>query len=947
MDIKPANILLVNDGVRIADFGTSKNLESTTSVSKVHALTTKYAAPEQFDNVITPLIDVYALGLVLYELLSNKEAYAGYTMAGMMGDLHEFLLSTKKQELSTTRVKSSPRIPPTKISGEKLLVPSNLLTSTPNKDPLETSNLISPEEGKCEKFADCGPNVINSCIQSDLSLNRITLTDQKPLTNGVNERQIISPSNHGDQCSKIELLKFEVGDCSPEKTENLPNSNLLKYKEELNSLPLKVKALIPSEVVESRLTTLKSCETIVDQHPTKVRLLLDELSRDSFSIWLTALKESRILNFFSKVYILVDGLLLSSNSTFNVSRACLSYCYLKGIGCEKNEGKVISYYSKIPEFEKEKNIMSRFWTNEVRSWISSRTRIQDLAKSYHSLVEGVSLSSAVKALLPNENDINHLRESVSLIDSRNLDLNPSNTLLSECQVIWEGIQRHLDFLSSIKLVTSRFEDLLSFFKSRAFTHVTLKNECNSNNIHKSVLKLFTAFCYAHNLASSPSIENVYRALDDVSLINHFPSQDNELISYRRRAVEPSTVQHEQNLTSTFKKCCSDIRPFSRIIKSSLLKFVPADLTLRVNFIHRTFNVAQEKFSTQSLSQKYVSVVNLEKQVVKALEILQLFDFLKKVPFSPSMTLFDYLTNTSFIVYTLTRSLQTDQSQQTREIVYSLLAFLYLKGIGTSQNYLEAGKYYQLLSPLEQEPNAIVSFWKEEVTKELIEWLKRRSDLLKKSESLKSAATKLTVPLLKLLPNEEAQKIKDWYVRVSQFGNDVEYHYSPSWNNLRNIAVKLENQWNEFFHFSTGPEVFETTNPTEPLNSIYGNQTVAPVNKFFIKCCLSFCYAQGISVSPSPSRAKSLFDELEIEFINQTHGILVQYWIHTLTSMYGSRRVNQGVNQRQSLHVNNSLHSVKFSVLQPPESLSFGNSFNRTDYFVTKPSRPCTTSVSTN
>ncbi|KAL0230979.1 hypothetical protein GEMRC1_010384 [Eukaryota sp. GEM-RC1] len=78
-DLKPDNILLVDGHVRIADFGTSRNLEATATRSTVMAFSHKYAAPEQFDNVSTPFIDIYALGVVLYELMSGSEFFGNYS----------------------------------------------------------------------------------------------------------------------------------------------------------------------------------------------------------------------------------------------------------------------------------------------------------------------------------------------------------------------------------------------------------------------------------------------------------------------------------------------------------------------------------------------------------------------------------------------------------------------------------------------------------------------------------------------------------------------------------------------------------------------------------------------------------------------------------------------------------------------------------------------------
>ncbi|KAL0251113.1 hypothetical protein GEMRC1_000327 [Eukaryota sp. GEM-RC1] len=84
-DLKPGNVLMVDNRIRIADFGTSRNIALTSTVPKTAAMTVKYAAPEQFDNIATPLSDVYSLGVVLYELFQNKEAFEGMSMYGLLG----------------------------------------------------------------------------------------------------------------------------------------------------------------------------------------------------------------------------------------------------------------------------------------------------------------------------------------------------------------------------------------------------------------------------------------------------------------------------------------------------------------------------------------------------------------------------------------------------------------------------------------------------------------------------------------------------------------------------------------------------------------------------------------------------------------------------------------------------------------------------------------------
>ncbi|MGA5129093.1 Stk1 family PASTA domain-containing Ser/Thr kinase [Streptomyces olivoreticuli] len=198
-DMKPENVLIGDDGrVKVADFGLVRAVDTNSTASTGSVLgTVSYLAPEQMEHgTADTRVDVYACGVVLYEMLTGAKPHAGSTPAQVLYQhLHEDVpppsaavpgLAPQLDELVTTATARDPQRRPADAVGLLAMVRTA-------REALSDAQLdaLPPQARTPEPGASSGSEDRTSVIPrpaaarplppaQDEQLNRTTRLEQPP-----------------------------------------------------------------------------------------------------------------------------------------------------------------------------------------------------------------------------------------------------------------------------------------------------------------------------------------------------------------------------------------------------------------------------------------------------------------------------------------------------------------------------------------------------------------------------------------------------------------------------------------------------------------------------------------------------------------------------------------------------------------------------------------------
>ncbi len=213
-DVKPDNILFMEDGTpKLADLGVAKFEDRKTTVTTTGMVigTPAYMAPEQMmdSRSVDARADIYALGVVLYEMLAGKRPNEGSTAVELLA---KAIKGEPLPDVRTMRPETSAAIahvlslmcapdpekrPPTSLAAAQLLQKAATGRLVLPKKPPRAADAASRKEGR--KFP------VAACVAGALVLGAVALGWW-----GLSQRRITQPQSYALPQSHIVMVTNKV-----------------------------------------------------------------------------------------------------------------------------------------------------------------------------------------------------------------------------------------------------------------------------------------------------------------------------------------------------------------------------------------------------------------------------------------------------------------------------------------------------------------------------------------------------------------------------------------------------------------------------------------------------------------------------------------------------------------------------------------------------------------